>query len=523
MQSITKTFPGVVANDHVDLSVEAGEVHALIGENGAGKTTLMNILYGLYQADSGRILIQDQSVLIDSPKQAIALGIGMVHQHFMLVQRLSVAENVSLGQRSSRGPLLDTGLVAAGLKALSERYGLRVDPSAMVWQLPVGVQQRVEILKALYRGAHLLILDEPTAILTPQEIDELFSVLRSLVKEGHSIIFISHKLKEVLAVSDRITVLRGGRVQGTVKTVDASVPDLARMMVGHTVSTAIDKKAASPGATILEVRDLTCYDDRKHRALNSVSFDLHRGEILGVAGVEGNGQAELAEVLAGLRPLAEGRLLLADQDVSRASPGRLIASGLSYVPSDRHRVGSVANFSLAENVILKSQNKPPFARRGMLRPAAIAAHARRLISDYDIRAPGIGTEARVLSGGNLQKLIVAREVARCRDVLLAVQPTRGLDLATTDFVHRQLIELRDQGVGIVLISTELDEILALSDRVAVLYEGQIMGIVRGESASRDQLGLLMAGVHPREPSGSGTGEVGNAMVSSQKRVDAGVS
>jgi ABC-type uncharacterized transport system ATPase subunit len=496
MQDITKTFPGVVANDHVDFSVEEGEVHALIGENGAGKTTLMNILYGLYQADSGRILVHDRLVRIDSPRSAIALGIGMVHQHFMLVQRLSVAENVALGLRSSRGLLLETGQVAERLRMLSERYGLSVAPSVMVWQLPVGVQQRVEILKALYRGAHLLILDEPTSILTPQETEDLFGVLRSLVKEGHSIVFISHKLKEVLAVSDRITVMRRGKVQGTLRTPEASIPQLARMMVGREVDLAIDKKPSGPGATILQVRDLTCYDDRGHQVLKGISFELHRGEILGIAGVEGNGQAELAEVLAGIRPIASGQMKLTAGDVSHASPRKLIEAGLSYVPADRDRVGSIGRFSLAENAILKSHDKAPFAHHHLLRPAAIAQHARRLISDYDIRASSIGVEARVLSGGNLQKLIVAREVTGCTDVLLAVQPTRGLDLATTEFVHRQLLELRNRGVGTLLISTELDEIEALSDRVAVLYEGQIMDIISAECADRERLGLLMAGVRP---------------------------
>ena len=496
MQHITKAFPGVLANDHVDFDVREGEVHALIGENGAGKTTLMNILYGLYQADAGRIIFQGQEVRIDNPREAIALGIGMVHQHFMLVQRLSVAENVALGLRSSRGVLLDTDRVAARLRTLAEQHGLQVDPAAIVWQLPVGVQQRVEILKALYRSARLLILDEPTAILTPQETSDLFAVLHSLVREGCSVVFISHKLKEVMALSDRVTVMRRGKVQATLPTKDASVAELGRLMVGREMESSLGKAPARPGAVLLEIHDLTCYDDRGHLALSGISLDLRRGEILAIAGVEGNGQAELAEVLAGIRPAAAGRVTLAGRDVSRATPKALIETGLSYVPSDRHDVGSIGKFTLAENSILKSHDLPPFTLRRLLQPAAVAAHARSLVANYDIRAPSVQVEARVLSGGNLQKLIVAREVTRCGDVLLAVQPTRGLDLATIEFVHRQLLALRERGVGVVLISTELEEIMDLSDRIAVLYEGQIMDVVSASDATRESLGLLMAGVHP---------------------------
>jgi len=494
MRNISKRFPGVLANDHVSFDVEEGEIHALIGENGAGKTTLMNILYGLYQADEGCIFLHNHEVEIDRPGKAIDFGIGMVHQHFMLVQRFTVAENMALGLRSSKGILLETEIVAQRIEELSEQYGLSVDPWAMVWQLPVGVQQRVEILKALYRGTELLILDEPTAILTPQEADDLFAILRSLVDEGHSIIFISHKLKEVLAVSDRITVLRHGRVEGTLKTEEVSIPQLARMMVGRDVQFRVEKEPVQNNDVILSVRNLSCYDDRGQKALKGISFELHCGEILGIAGVEGNGQGELADTLSGLRPSTSGQVMLGTQDLSQATPDEAIDAGLSYVPADRKHVGSIGKFTLAENAILKAHDRPPFAQRHLLRRMAVATYASNLVSEYDIRAPGIGVEARTLSGGNLQKLIVAREVSRCTKVLIAMQPTRGLDLATIEFVRRQLLELRQRGVGILLISTELDEILALSDRIAVLYEGEIMDVIRSEAADREQLGLLMAGM-----------------------------
>lgn len=497
MRNITKSFPGVLANDHVSFDVEKGEIHALIGENGAGKTTLMNILYGLYQADDGQIYFDGRKARIDSPRQAIALGIGMVHQHFMLIPVFTVAENIALGLKSSKGIVLDTDHVAQRIQSLSEQYGLKVDPWAEVWQLPVGVQQRVEILKVLYRGADLLILDEPTAILTPQETDELFTILRSLTVEGHSIIFISHKLREVMAISDRITVLRGGRVVSTLDKADASIPELAEMMVGREVSFTVDKKCVELGGTILSIRDLTVYDDRDVQALKGISFDLRQGEILGIAGVEGNGQRELAEALAGLRPARSGQIELGKNDVTQASPQEIIAAGLSYIPEDRNQVGSIGLFTLAENGILKSHNRSPFARGLMLSQPAIASHAERLVAEYDIRTPGISVQARTLSGGNLQKLILAREVSRQTPVLIAMQPTRGLDMATIEFIHRQLLDLRDLGVAILLISSELDEILALSDRVAVLYEGEILDIFPGAKVNREEVGLLMAGMRRR--------------------------
>lgn len=494
MQNITKRFPGVLANDQVNFNVERGEIHALIGENGAGKTTLMNILYGLYQADAGQIHFRSKQVEIESPRHAIALGIGMVHQHFMLIPVFTVAENIALGLKSSKGIILDTEQVSGRIRQLSEQYGLRVDPDIEVWRLPVGVQQRVEILKALYREADLLILDEPTAILTPQETGELFSILRSLAAHGHSIIFISHKLNEVVEISDRITVLRRGQVISTIATSDATIPKLAEMMVGREVSFTVDKKSAQTGEAVLKIRDLTAIDHRGLKVLKGISLDLSTGEIVGIAGVEGNGQRELADALAGLRSVSAGEIWLGGKNVTNVSPDEVIKAGLSYIPEDRNQMGSIGRFTLAENGILKSHNQRPFAHRLLLKSAAIANHARELVARYDIRTPGINVQVRTLSGGNLQKLILAREVSRRTPVLVAVQPTRGVDLATMKFIHRQLLELRDAGIGILLISTELDEIFSLSDRIAVMYEGQILDIMPAERANREEIGLLMAGM-----------------------------
>ena len=502
MKNITKKFPGVLANDRVNFEVEQGEIHALIGENGAGKTTLMNVLYGLYQADEGQIFFQGQEVQLDSPRQAIALGIGMVHQHFMLIPVFSVAENMVLGLKSAKGIVLDVDDASRQIEKLSRQYGLRVNPQAKIWQLPVGVQQRVEILKTLYRGADLLILDEPTAILTPQETDELFTILRALAAQGHSIIFISHKLKEVMEISDRITVLRRGRIVSTIDTASATIPALAQMMVGREVSFTVDKAPAKPGDTVLKVMDLTAFDDRGVKALNNISLDIRAGEVLGVAGVEGNGQRELADTLAGLRPASSGQVWLGAKEITNTIPDEIMTAGLSYIPGDRNEVGSIGRFTLAENGILKAHNRFPFASRLLLRKSAIADHAKQLIDRYDIRTPSMNVQARTLSGGNLQKLVLAREVSRRTPALIAVQPTRGVDLATMKFIHRQLLELRDSGAAILLVSTELDEIFALSDRIAVIYEGEILDIIPAERANREEIGLLMAGMRrPEEKKG----------------------
>jgi len=418
----------------------------------------------------------------------------------MLIPTFTVAENLALGLRSSRGLLLEPDVVARRISELSARYGLQVDPGAMVWQLPVGVQQRVEILNALYRGARFLILDEPTVILTPQEIGEFFDVLRALSSQGHSIIFISHKLREVMDIIDRIAVLRRGRIVGEIPTSQANITDLARMMVGADASwhgvvrTTLEARPASGGEPVLVVRNLVVLDDRRLKAVDGLSLEVRAGEIVGLAGVEGNGQRELADALAGLRRPSAGQVFIAGRDMSHASPGQMIDAGLSYIPEDRNSVGTIGRFNLAENGILKSQRRRPFARRGVLQLRPIAEHAAQMIENYDIRTPGADVEARTLSGGNRQKLILAREVARGSQVLIAMQPTRGLDLATTEFVQRELLALRDGGAAILLISTELDEVIALSDRIAVIYGGRIMGVVPREQATREGLGLLMAGM-----------------------------
>ncbi|MBC7242547.1 MAG: ABC transporter ATP-binding protein [Anaerolineae bacterium] len=493
MRGITKRFPGVLANDHVDFVLEAGEIHALLGENGAGKTTLMNILYGLYQPDEGEIYVKGRPATIHSPHDAIQLGIGMVHQHFQLVPTFTVAENIVLGLPSRREPFLESRRrVHQQIAEVSRAYGLAVDPSCLVWQLSVGEQQRVEILKALYRGATVLILDEPTAVLTPQECERLFEILLALVQDGKSVIFISHKLDEVMAISHRVTVLRDGRVVGTARTQDITKQELARMMVGREMC-PIEKPPASPAGPVIALQDIWAHDDRGLPALRGVSLEVCAGEILGIAGVDGNGQAELEEVLTGLRHPHRGRYLLAGQDVTHASARELFEAGLAHIPADRNRFGMVADMTLAENSILGLEGKPPFTRFGMLRYREMEQHCSHLIREYDIRAPGPAAFAGTLSGGNAQKLILAREISRRPKALVAAQPTRGLDIGATEYVRRKLLEQRERGCGVLLISTELEEILALSDRIAVIYEGQIVGMVDPACVDIEQLGLMMAG------------------------------
>jgi len=494
MRTITKRFPGVLANNHVDFDVKSGEVHALLGENGAGKSTLMKILYGLYHPDEGEILINGKPVTIDSPNDSINLGIGMIHQHFMLVQTLTVAENVALGLPSSRGLLTDLDRVSKRIIELADIYGLRMDPSAYIWQLSVGQQQRVEIIKALYRGAALLILDEPTAVLTPQEVDELFVIMHQMVKDGHALIFISHKLHEVVEISNRVSVLRDGRLMGTRPTSEITKQDLANWMVGREVGFAPDRGEVQRGEVRLKLEGVSCGSDRGTPGLRAVSLEVHAGEILGIAGVSGNGQRELAEAITGLRKVTGGSVTLEGENVTNLLPVELTERMLSYIPEERMRDGMIRNFSVAENMILREHHKQPYSRSGFLNLGAIARRSETLIKQFQVKTPSRETLAKNLSGGNIQKVVIARELSRQPRVILAAQPTRGLDIGATEYVRQQLIEQRKEGTAILLISEDLDEILALSDRIAVIYEGQIMDIVPREQATPEKLGLLMAGV-----------------------------
>ncbi|HEY3107697.1 MAG TPA: ABC transporter ATP-binding protein [Chloroflexota bacterium] len=493
MRGITRRFPGVLANDHVDFDLRVGEVHALLGENGAGKSTLMNILYGLYQPDEGEIILRRRAVRFDGPHEAIAAGIGMVHQHFMLVPTLTVAENVILGAELTRGPLLDHRAAEREIGELSRRYGLEVDPRALVRDLPVGVQQRVEILKALYRRADVLALDEPTAVLTPQEADDLFVIVRELVGQGKAIVFITHKLREVFAVADRITVLRGGRVVGRTTPREATEPSLAAMMVGRPVLLRVEKAPAQPGQPVLAVEGLRVLGDRGTVAVDGLSLEVRAGEVLGVAGVEGNGQTELVEALTGLRAPMAGRATLLGRDVTGAPPRALFEVGLAHVPEDRHKHGLVLSYPLAENLVLCSYYRTPFAEGWWRAFDAVLRFAARVIKEFDIRAPSPRVLVANLSGGNQQKTVVGREFSRELRLLVAAQPTRGVDVGSTEFIHRRILAARDAGAAVLLISAELDEILALSDRVAVLYQGRLAALRPTEEFTREEIGLLMAG------------------------------
>ncbi len=502
MEGITKRFPGVLANDHVDFAVRHGEIHALLGENGAGKTTLMKILTGLYQPDEGQILIDAQPVVVRSPRDAINLGLGMVHQHFMLVESHTVAENIILGLDDPRFAL-NLGRVEKEIAALADRYHLQVDPRAKIWQLSVGEQQRVEILKALYRGARILVMDEPTAVLTPQEVKELFNTLRRMAEEGQTVIFISHKLGEVMSVAERITVLRRGRVVDTVHASGTDRRSLAQMMVDREVLFRLDKQQREPGEVVLEIDGLSALSDKGLKALRDVSLTLRQGEILGIAGVAGNGQRELAETTVGLRPVTEGRILLSDEDITNRSPREVMDRAVAYIPEDRTGVGLVMGLSVAENLILKSYREPPVSSGLFLDADVIAARAKELMEAYDVMAPDIETRTRLLSGGNLQKLILAREISSRPALMVAVYPTRGLDIGATEAVRRLLLEQRQAGGAILLISEDLDELLTMSDRIAVLYEGRVMGVVDAEEAGVEELGLMMAGSLKEEVEGGG--------------------
>src|SRR3990172_3748124 len=493
MVNIVKRFPGVLANDRVSFDVKAGEIHALLGENGAGKSTLMRQLYGLYHPDEGEVLINGQPQKFRSPADAIHAGIGMIHQHFMLVPALTVSENVAPGLRSSREPRLDLDRVTARIRELSEKYGLKVDPEAYVWQLAVGEQQRVEIVKALYRGAALLVLDEPTAVLTPQEVNDLFVTLRQMARDGHALIFISHKLHEVLAISQRVTVLRDGRVVGAHLTAEMTKPELARLMVGREVILQYDRPPAQPGEPRLEIQDVWSPSDRGGDALRGVSLTVQAGEIVGLAGVSGNGQRELAEALAGLRPIRQGRILLNGRDVTASSPADHIAAGQAHIPEERMREGAIKEFSVSENLILQDHGHAPYSRGTFLDFKAIAARSAQLVEAFNVKTPTVDTPLKNLSGGNIQKLILARELSRRPTVLIAAQPTRGVDVGASEYIHQRLLEQRAAGTATLLISEDLDEIRAVSDRIAVIYEGRIVGVVDGRATTAEALGLLMAG------------------------------
>ena len=493
MRGITKRYPGVVANDHIDLDLRQGEIHALLGENGAGKTTLMNILYGLAVPDEGEILVDGQAVRIAGPSDAIARGIEMVHQHFMLIPVLSVAENVVLGEETMANPVfLDRREASRRIRKLAGRFGFELDPDAKVESLSVGQQQRVEILKTLYRDAQILVLDEPTAVLTPAETEEIFVLLRNLAKDGRSIIFISHKLHEVLEIADRITVIRRGRVVGERRPAETDDKELAELMVGRSVQLTVDRGESHPTEVMLKVEDLHVRDDRGNEVVRGVDVEIRRGEILGIAGVAGNGQDEFVEALVGLRRVASGRVWLNGRNVTGASPRQINEANVGYVPADRHRFGLILAFPLTDNLVLTSYYKPPFAH-GLVRDGrAILAAARQRVREYDVRTPSTEVAAQTLSGGNQQKLIVSREFGGDTTLLVLDQPTRGLDVGSIEFIHKRIIEKRDAGTAVLLVSAELDEVLELSDRIAVMYRGKLVAFVDGRQADKNQVGLLMA-------------------------------
>ncbi len=495
MRGITKRFPGVVANDGVSFQVAQGEIHALLGENGAGKTTLMNILYGLYRPDEGEIWVGGRTVRPDRPSDAMGYGIGMVHQHFMLVPVMTVTENIILGQEIGHGPFLDRRQAAQRIRDLSRQYHLDVDPEALVEDLPVGMRQRVEILKALYRRADILILDEPTAVLTPSESEEVFDILTALAQQGTAIIFITHKLKEVWQVAHRITVMRGGRVVGTTTPAETTEAQLALLMVGHeTLQPVAATGHWKAPEVVLRVQDLQVFDDRGTVVVDEVSLTVRAGEILGIAGVQGNGQTELVEVLTGLRSSHSGRVSIGEVDVTDATPRCIAMQGVAHIPEDRHQHGMVDGYSIADNLVLNVYDQKPFARWIMRCAHAIAEHAEHAMRTFDIRAPSRSTSAGSLSGGNQQKMVVARELGRPLRVLIAAQPTRGLDVGAIAFLHQQLVNKRDEGCAVLLVSAELDEILALSDRIAVMYRGKLLATAEARAASRESLGRLMAGL-----------------------------
>jgi general nucleoside transport system ATP-binding protein len=493
VHGLSKQFGNVRANQEITLDVRAGEIHALLGENGAGKSTLMNILFGLVEPDTGTIRLRGQPYRPAGPSDAIEAGIGMVHQHFMLIPTFTVAENMVLGAEPTHGLSLDLPAARAALRELAARYGLEVDPDALVQDLPVGLQQRAEILKALYRQAQLLILDEPTAVLAPPEVEQLSAVMRELAASGRAIIFISHKLREVLAIADRITVLRRGEVVGTVLPADITEPSLATMMVGRAVELAVERAPANPGQTVLRVEGLCVRDQRGSLAVDSVDLTVRAGEILGIAGVEGNGQTELVEALYGLRSVEAGRITLLDSDLTHARPRQVAALGVGHIPEDRHKFGLVLAHPLSDNLVLSRYDRAPFARRLRRMFNAILRYAGQLVAEFDVRTSSVRAATSTLSGGNQQKAVVARELSAEPRFLIAAQPTRGVDVGATELIHRRIVAARDGGASVLLVSSELDELLALSDRIVVIYRGRIVATMDAAHADRDSLGLLIAG------------------------------
>ena len=493
LRGITKQFPGVLANDHIDFDLRRGEVHALLGENGAGKSTLMSVLYGLYTADSGEILMNGKPVTIDSPKKAIELGIGMVHQHFMLIPVMTVTENIVLAQEPVKaGFVLDEKTAEKRVADVARTFKFAVDPHARIENITVGQQQRVEIMKALYRNADIVILDEPTAVLTPQEAQELFEILRTLTREGISVIFITHKLNEVLEIADRISVLRRGKLVETIPREGATEESLARAMVGREVLLRVEKEPAQPGETLLKVEDLVVHDDRGLEAVRGISFEVRAGEIVGVAGVDGNGQSELIDALTGLRHPTSGHVRIGGHDLSGATAREALDAGMGHIPEDRQRRGLVLDFNLAENLVLHDYGRKPFSKLGWINPRGWLRWARGLLQEFDVRGGGPTTRGGSLSGGNQQKVVIAREVSRNPSVLIAAQPTRGLDVGAIEFVHRRLVEQRDAGKAVLLVSLELEEVLSLSDRILVLYEGRIVAEFSPD-VSEEDIGFAMTG------------------------------
>ncbi|HEU7267244.1 TPA: ABC transporter ATP-binding protein [Streptococcus pneumoniae] len=493
MRDITKVFGGFVANDKINMHLRKGEIHALLGENGAGKSTLMNMLAGLLEPTSGEIAVNGQVVNLDSPSKAASLGIGMVHQHFMLVEAFTVAENIILGSELTKNGVLDIAGASKEIKALSERYGLAVDPSAKVADISVGAQQRVEILKTLYRGADILIFDEPTAVLTPSEIDELMAIMKNLVKEGKSIILITHKLDEIRAVSDRVTVIRRGKSIETVEIAGATNADLAEMMVGRSVSFKTEKQASKPKEVVLSIKDLVVNENRGVPAVKNLSLDVRAGEIVGIAGIDGNGQSELIQAITGLRKVESGSIELKGDSIVGLHPRQITELSVGHVPEDRHRDGLILEMMISENIALQTYYKEPHSKNGILNYSNITSYAKKLMEEFDVRAASELVPAAALSGGNQQKAIIAREIDRDPDLLIVSQPTRGLDVGAIEYIHKRLIEERDNGKAVLVVSFELDEILNVSDRIAVIHDGKIQGIVSSETTNKQELGVLMAG------------------------------